>query len=185
MSFQMQHIFRLAVLGTLSFGFMTNVGYGEPSLRVAYVDLNHALQTSTEGRSAKSKLETEFQETKASLTKKQENFQKDYVKFQKQSTVLKPEVKRQREADLQQRMMEIQRSAQESQIQAQQKEMKITQPIIERLRGIIASLAKEKHYQLVIEKNTGTILYAEGAGPDLTTLVVEKSNKTFKPTSAH
>jgi outer membrane protein len=62
-----------------------------------------------------------------------------------------------------------------SQMEIQKKERELTAPILEKMKKVIAKLAKDKGYSMVIE-NTQMILYTDGNG-DLTNDVVTAFEK--------
>src|SRR5256885_449782 len=137
------------------------------TLRVAYVDLQKALQTVDAGRTAKSQLEKEVAAKRTELEKAQADLQKEAEQFEKKAAILNETAKAQKQAELQKRFAEFQKSASESQMDLQKRERELTKPLIDELRAIIEGIGKEKNYQLILEKNEGAVLYAE-AGSDLT-----------------
>jgi outer membrane protein len=133
----------------------------DTGFRVAYVDLQKALQTVDAGKKAKSSLEKEVAAKRASLEKKQADLQKEAEAFEKKAAIMNDQTKAQKQAELQKRFAEFQKEAAESQMELQK------------------SIGKEKGYQLIVEKNEGAVLYAE-AGADLTDQVISKFNAKKK-----
>lgn len=149
------------------------------TLRVAYVDLQKALQTTDAGKNAKATLEKELTAKKTEIEKKQAQIQEEMEKFEKQSAIMNESAKAQKQTELQKKIGEFQKTAAQTQMELQQKEREVTKPLIEELRGIIEALGKEKSYQLILEKNEGAVLYAE-AGSDLTEIVIDRFNAKHK-----
>ena len=75
--------------------------------------------------------------------------------------------------------MELQKEAAESQMDLQKRERELTKPIIDQLRAIIEGVGKEKGLTLILEKNEGAVLFAQG-GEDLTQIVIERFNSQTK-----
>ena len=149
------------------------------TLRVAYVDLQKAIQGVEAGKTAKEQLEKEVSQKRASLEKQQQALQSEAEQFEKKAAIMNDSAKAAKQAELQKRFAEFQKVAAESQMELQKRERELTQPLISELRAIIEGIGKEKGYQLILEKNEGAVLYAE-AGSDLTEQVVERFNARQK-----
>lgn len=151
----------------------------ESTLKVAYVDLQKALQTVDAGKSAKSQLEKDVQKKRAELEKMQSQLQNEAEQFEKKAAILNESAKAQKQQELQKKFAEFQKNAAESQQELQKRERELTKPLIDELRAIIEGIGKEKGYQLILEKNEGAVLYAE-AGSDLTETVIDRFNSKHK-----
>lgn len=145
------------------------------NLKVAYVDLQQALQSVDAGKKAKGQLEKDVANKKAELEKEQSALQKEAEEFEKKAAILNEAARGKKQAELQKKLMEFQRKAAETQMTLQQQERSLTKPLIDELRSIIEGLGKERGYSLILEKNEGAVLYAE-AGSDLTDEVVKRFN---------
>lgn len=155
------------------------LGANETGFRVAYVDLQKALQTVEAGKKAKSDLEKEVKAKREELEKLQANLQKEFEALEKKSGIMNESAKAQKQAELQKKVAELQKNAFESQNELGKRERELTKPLIEELRSIIEGLGKEKGFQLILEKNEGAVLYAE-TGSDLTDQVVDRFNARRK-----
>lgn len=155
------------------------VGADTTGLRVAYVDLQKALQSVDAGKNAKANLEKEVNSKRAELEKAQANLQKEAEAFEKKAAIMNEATKAKTQAELQKKIADFQKNAAESQMELQKKERELTKPLIDELRSIIEGIGKEKSYQLILEKNEGAVLYAE-AGSDLTDQVIERFNARRK-----
>ncbi len=159
--------------------FSLSAHAADAALKVAYVDLQKALQTVDAGKTAKAQLEKDVAAKRAELEKAQASLQQEAEQFEKKSAILNDSAKQAKQQELQKRFMEFQKNASESQADLQKRERELTKPLIDELRAIIEGIGKEKGYQLIVEKNEGAVLYAE-AGSDLTEQVVEKFNSKYK-----
>lgn len=148
-------------------------------MKIGIVDMQKALQTVEAGKKAKSLLEKEFNAKKKELQTEQAALAKMDEEFRKQSLVMSDEARTKKQRDLQERAMKFQEMTMKSQNEIQQKEQELTQPIIIKLRGIIAELAKQKGYTIVLEKNENTVLYSLEKD-ELTTEVITVCNKQVK-----
>jgi len=150
-----------------------------PGLKLAYVDLQKALQTTDAGKNAKASLEKELNSKKTEIEKKQQQIQQEMEKFEKQAAIMNEAAKAQKQTELQKKIAEFQKNAAETQMELQRREREVTKPLIDELRAIIEALGKEKNFQLILEKNEGAVLYAE-AGSDLTEIVIDRFNAKHK-----
>lgn len=162
-----------------SFIFAAEQPSGSAGFRVGYVDLQKALQTVEAGRNAKASLEKEVQGKKAELEKAQSGLQKEAEEFEKKAGIMSDTAKASKQAELQKKFVDLQKSAAESQMNLQNRERELTKPIIDALRGIIEAVGKEKSFQLILERNEGAVLFAQG-GEDLTESVIERFNSQNK-----
>ncbi len=147
--------------------------------KIGVVDMQKALQSVDAGKKAKSQLEKEFNAKKQDLQKEEAAIKKLGEEFKKQSLVLNDEARAKKQSEIQERIMKFQETTQRSQMEIQQKEQELTQPIIQKLRALIADTAKKKNYTLILEKNENTVLYSQEKD-DLTTEVVTQFNKNNK-----
>ena len=165
----------LALLLVSRLGFAAD----SATLKIAYVDLQKALQSVDAGKNAKASLEKEVTAKRAELEKMQAALQKEAEQFEKKAAIMNDSTKAAKQAELQKKFADFQKNAAESQMELQKKERDLTKPLIDELRAIIEGIGKEKGFQLIVEKNEGAVLYAE-AGADLTDQVVEKFNSKKK-----
>jgi outer membrane protein len=145
-------------------------------VKIGTVDMQKALQTVDSGKKAKAQLEKEFNAKKKEVQTEEASIRKMGEELEKQSLVMNEEAKNKKRGELQQRIMKLQESTARSQAELQQKERELTKPIIDKLREIIAELAKSKGYAVVLEKNENTVLFSQDKD-DLTQQVVDKFNK--------
>ncbi len=171
----MKSILSVAIV---SLFFVVSAAKAAPSatnLKIAYVDLQQALQNVDAGKKAKGQLEKDVAAKKAELEKEQGSLQKEAEEFEKKAAILNEAARGKKQAELQKKLVDFQRKAAETQMTLQQQERSLTKPLIDELRSIIEGIGKERGYQLILEKNEGAVLYAE-AGSDLTDEVVKRFN---------
>ena len=164
------------VLGAL---FLATAVQAAEEPKIGVVDMQKALQSVEAGKKAKSQLEKEFNSKKKELQAEEASIKKLGEEFKKQSLVLNEEARGKKQAELQERIMKFQELTQRSQMEIQQKEQELTQPIIQRLRGIVQETAKKRNLHLVLEKNENTVLFSLDKD-DLTEEVVSQFNKAGK-----
>lgn len=155
-------------------GFFAGMSRAEET-KIGFVDMQKALQTVEAGKKAKANLEKEFNAKKKELQTEEAAIKKMGDEFRKQSLVMSDEARSKKQAEIQERIMKFQETTARSQSEIQQKERELTEPIIGRLRGVIAEVAKKKTYAIVLEKNENQVLFAPDKD-DLTDDVVSAFN---------
>jgi outer membrane protein len=145
--------------------------------RIGTVDMQKALQTVDNGKKAKAQLEKEFKAKQKEVQEEEASIRKAGEELEKQSLVMNEEAKNRKRGELQQRIMKLQESTARSQQELQAKEHDLTKPIIDRLRSIIADLAKKKNYTVVLERNENTVLFSQDKD-DMTQEVIDSYNKS-------
>jgi outer membrane protein len=141
--------------------------------------MQKAIQTVESGKKAKAQLERDFNAKKKELQTEETAIKKMSEEFKKQSLAMSDEARAKKQGELQERIMKFQELTGRSQAEIQQKERDLTQPIITKLRTVIAEAAKKREYAVVLEKNENTVLYSLEKD-DLTDEVVAAYNKQNK-----
>lgn len=146
------------------------------AFKAAYIDMQRAIQSTKAGKSAKTRLEKEFNKKSAELKKKEAKIKKDAEEFQKKAAVFSESVRAEKQQDLQRRMMAFQQELGESQANIQKKEREMTQPILTGIQKVIGAVAKEKGFSMIFEKAEHSVMWADNA-LDITDVVVKKFEK--------
>jgi len=143
--------------------------------KVAYVDLQKALNEVTDGKAAKEKLKKEFDAKQKQLDKKQEDVKKLKENLEAQAMMLSEDARRERAMDLQKKMYELQQLYIQLQGDLSKKEAEATKKIFEKMGKIIEDLGKEKGFDMILERSESSILFAK-PGLDLTDELVRRYN---------
>jgi outer membrane protein len=143
-------------------------------IKIAYVDLQRALEETDEGKHAKSKLKADFEKKQKELDARQEELKKLKGDLDKQGPMLKPEVAAQKQQELQQKLISLQDTYMRLQKDLQEKEATETGRIFKKMKTVIAQIAQAENVTFVLEANTG-ILYAPPS-LDLTNELIRKYN---------
>lgn len=144
--------------------------------KVGYVDVQKAVQATAAGKKAKATLDGEFKKRKDGLDKKKSDIEKMGQDLEKKKSVLSEEVLGKKQMELQEEMMKFQKVVGENQLEIQKKEEELVGPILEKMKGVVEKVAKEKGYSMVLEKKAQNVLYAV-ADADLTDAVVKAFEK--------
>ena len=128
--------------------------------KIAYVDLQKAIQETAAGKKAKKELEKEFNSKKEELQKREADLKKMNEDLEKKKAVLSDEVRNRKAGEFQQEMLKYRELVGQSQANIQKKERELTQPILEKLQEQLDKLAKERGYSMIFEKSEQSVLWA-------------------------
>jgi outer membrane protein len=167
------------VVGALLLASSVQAVAETPSFKVAYVDLQDALQSVDAGKQAKQQLEKEMTAKRQNLEKTQAALQKETEEFDKKAAIMNETARAQKQQEIQKKIAEFQKSYGESQMELQKRERELTKPIIDELRTIVEGIGKAQTFNLIFEKNEGAVLYVQD-GKDLTKEVIEAYNSRKK-----
>jgi outer membrane protein len=153
----------LGALGAamLAFGLVTADAAGPPPAKVGYVDLQKTLESTKVGKAEAKKLEAEKGKRQKELDKQKSDLDAAVEDFKKQAPVLKPEVKRQRQAELEEKAYKYQEQFMQFQQELLVLERKATQNVFQKAAKVIEAVAKRDGYTMIVEKNEGAVLWAD------------------------
>ncbi len=129
--------------------------------KIAYVDLQRALNLSKAGTAAKEQMTTQVQRYEGEFRAKQQEVLRIKEDLEKQAALLSDTARAERERDYQRRVTELQRFQQDIQEELQQQDAEFTTRIINELFDVLQKIGAEGGYTMIIEKNEGAIVYAD------------------------
>jgi outer membrane protein len=135
--------------------------------KIAYVDLQRTLSETAVGKKAKKKLEDDKVKKQGELKKKEKELTAFAAELDKQRAVLKPDVLRKREQELQQKYVGLQELYMQLQQDLAKQEAQLVREIFAKAGPIIEKIAKKDGYTLILEKNESAVLFAAD-GMDIT-----------------
>jgi outer membrane protein len=145
-------------------------------VKIGYVDMQKAIQSTEVGKKAKKELETEVASKTKEFEEKSKELKKMGEDFQKKSSVLSDEVKQKKAMELGQEEMKFRETYAKAQMDLQKKQANLTQPIVEKLHSIIDEIGQKEGYTVILEKAENGVLFAPKS-IDLTDRVVGEFNK--------
>jgi outer membrane protein len=148
-----------------------NVALASAEVKVGFVDLQKAIQSTSLGKKAKAELENEYNKRKKEFEKQDGDLKKANDDLVKKKAVLSEEAFAKKQTELQEQVLKFREAVGQSQFEIQKKQQDLTTPILEKIRKTISKIAKEKGYTMVAESGTG-ILYSE-PNADLTDEVIK------------
>lgn len=143
--------------------------------KIGLVDMQKAIQSTSAGKKAKSELEGDFNKKKKELESKEAELKKMGEELEKKKSVMSEEALGKKQAEFQEEMLKYRDVVGKSQVEIQKKERDLTAPILEKMKKVIAKLAKDKGYSVIMESNQ-SVLFATPDG-DLTDDVIKAFEK--------
>ncbi len=137
-----------------------NAGYAGDKSKIAYIDIQEVLMNSKAGLEAKGSLAKESEEKKKLLEEKDRDLKKLKEELDRKGSALSAEVRSRKETELSKKQDEFRELLSKMEGELQRKDYELTQRILKELEGIIEKLGKRGKYDLILEKNEGTVLYA-------------------------
>jgi len=159
----------------IAMSLLLAASFAHAEAKVGYVDMQKAIQSTSAGKKAKGELEAEFNKKKKELEKKEADLKKMGEDLEKKKSVLSEEALTKKQAEFQEEMLKYRDVVGKSQVEIQKKERELTAPILDKMKKVIAKLAKDKGYSMVIE-NSQMVLYAT-PDADLTEDVIKAFEK--------
>lgn len=122
--------------------------------KVAVVDVQRAVMQTEDGLRAQATLKRLFDSKQQELDKKQKDLQKEKEEIEKQAKVLSKEAYQKRAEDWQKAALELQQVFVEYNKELEKKQKELTDPVFEKVMGIIKRLAAQGGYDVVLDKQT-------------------------------
>jgi len=146
--------------------------------KMAYVDLQRALNEVEEGKNAKAALKKEFDQKQKMIDDRKAEFDKLRGEFEKQSSVMSEEARRERGTELERKGMELQGLFVQMQKELSEREREATRGIFEKMNGIVREIADAEGVSMVVAAEA--LVFAQPS-LDITNELVRKYNARFKP----
>lgn len=141
--------------------------------KVAYVDLQKALNLSKAGAQAKSDISTLVKKYENEFKTKQEGLLTKKDELEKQATLLSDSAKADKEREYQKEVRDLQRFQKDVKDELQLKDGEYTKRILNELFEILQQIGKDGSYTMILEKNEGAVIYA-AESVDLTDELIKK-----------
>ncbi len=161
--------------GLIVLSLVLVASFAQAEVKIGFVDMQKAIQSTSTGKKAKVELEGEFNKKKKELEKKEADLKKMGEDLERKKSVLSEEVLGKKQAEFQDEMMKYRDVVGKSQSEIQKKERELTAPILDKMKKVIEKIAKEKGYSVILE-NSQMVLFAT-ADSDLTDEVVKAYEK--------
>ena len=142
---------RLFLLAALCFSLSAPIARAADD-KLGVVDLQRALNEVEEGATAKKNLKKEFDEKQKQLDAKQNELKKLKDELDAQMTMMTPEKKAERVADLQKKLLEVQQLYMGLQQDLSKREGEATAQIFQKMGVILSQMGEEQGFFAIVEK---------------------------------
>jgi outer membrane protein len=141
--------------------------------KVAFVDMQRALNDSNAGKRAKSEFRVEISRLQGRLQRQEQDVQSLKDELDRKGPLMRDEERRNLQDDYARKLRDFQNSYKDSKDELQQKDNEITGAIIRDLAYIVRNLGERGGYTVVLEK--GSLLWASPS-IDITDQVIREYN---------
>jgi outer membrane protein len=148
--------FRITGLVIIAFLLAAVSGFAE-ELNVGVIDADYILNNSERVLSEKKGLKEKFDKLQADLDEKKKALEKSAKEFDAQKQLYSDEAKKQKIGELESEKEKLVNTFKEYQQDIEKKEKELIKKVFEEIKEI----SKKQGYSLVIEKNSGYVLYSE------------------------
>ena len=152
-------------------------GGGGGGTRVAVVDLQKVLLETESGKKARESLNSFMKNRQAVMELEEKELKRMEDDMIKQTSVLTPNARKEREDQLRRRVMEFQQKGQEMNREVQDKQKEVLDGFRERAEKVVAKVAQQHGLQVVVERGRGGSTVYNEAALDITARVIEEFNK--------
>lgn len=166
----------------LSWGLLmvfTSLTFAVEPLKIAYVDMQKALNYCEAGKEAKRQMTLEVEKMQKVFAGKQKELEKIKDDLEKRGSVLSENVRREKDRDYQAKLRDLQRLQKDYEDDLRRKDREFTERILKNVEVIIKQMGEEGKYTVILEKNQPTILFISNS-LDLTEEVIKRIDQKQK-----
>jgi outer membrane protein len=158
------------VIGLVILGWLGSVWAAD--LKMAYVDIQRAVNECNAGKDAKKVITKDVEKFQRLIAEKQKELQTIKESSEKQTLMMTPDARANKEKEYQNKLREFQRWGEDSQNEINQKRMEMERNISAGLLKVIQKVGADEGYTLILEKNENIVLFVSKA-LDITDRVIK------------
>ena len=136
----------------------TALGLAE-ELKIAYVDLQKALNDSTAGQRARERFKKQVEHLQVDLKKQKDELEALKGQLEKKAVVMRAEELREMEKEYQRKMRDFERAYKDSQGELQLKDNELTAELIKEIAVVIEAYGRKGGYTIILERSSSSVLY--------------------------
>jgi len=144
--------------------------WGQQKMKIGFVDLEKAMQTSKAGKNAKAKFQAQVKKVEANLLKEKAGLEKFRADAGKRGLLLKEGEKRNLEREFQRRLRDYQVRMRDSQEELRAREREVMDNILKQIANVVSEVGKKEKFTLILTRSQ--LLYVD-QGVDITQKVVD------------
>ncbi len=137
----------------------SSLAWGAESFKIAYVDIQKALNLCEAGKAAKKQMILEVDRMRKNFAGKQKELEKLKDDLEKRGSVLSEAARDEKGRDYQAKVRDLQRMERDYQEELQRKDRELTESILKKLEVVVKKMGEDGKYTLILERNQGGIIY--------------------------
>ena len=145
--------------------------------KIGFIDLQKAFSGTKAWKKSFDAFKKEFNKQRTLIGQKDKKLQKLFENLKKQSFILDPKLKKEREDKLNKEKVAFERYVEDQNKDFAKKEKEMKQEILKRMIEVIKKIGKERKYTMLLEKQS--VLY-HNMGNDLTSQAIKIYDRTYK-----
>lgn len=149
---------------------------GAVAIKVGYVDLQQALNSSAAGEKAKESFKSEVERMEHVLEKRRAKVEKLKSELEKKALLLRDDERVALQRDYRQELRDFERLYKDSQEELKIRDRELTARILVELRQVVNAIGEQGDYSVILEGNNTVVLYGSKS-IDLTEAVIKAYNK--------
>jgi len=161
------------VSALVAFFALVSTAAASADLKIAYVDMQRALNDSNAGKKAKNEFRSEISRLQGKLQRQQQEVQALKDELDRKGPLMRDEERRNLQDDYTRKLRDFERDYKDSKDELQQKDNEVTGAIIRDLAYVVRNVGERDGYTLVMEK--GSLLWA-ASSIDITDEVIREYN---------
>ena len=134
---------------------------GAENIKIAVIDTQKILNTSTYGKSAKAEITKKVEELTADLKKRDAELAELQQKLEKEALVMGPEMREEKEREFRIKVGDFKALEKKYKQEMGELNLKLSSQIQADVITIVNEIGKKEGYQLILEK--GSLLYSDGS----------------------
>lgn len=151
------------------------VGQARADMKLAYVDVQRALNECDAGKKAKAEFRTRIENLETRLQKQQTEVQGLKDELEKKGMLMKDDERRNLQDEYERKLRDFQRDYDDSKHELETRDNEVTGAIVKDLSRVIRAIGERQGFTMVMEK--GSILWGT-PGIDITDQVIRDYNKS-------
>ena len=136
-----------------------SLAWGAESIKLAYVDIQKALNLCEAGKAAKKQMMLEVERMRKNFAGKQQEVEKLKEDLEKRGSVLSEAAREEKGRDYQAKLRDLQRMERDYQEELQRKDRELTESILKKLEAVVKKMGEDGKYTLILERNQAGIIY--------------------------
>jgi outer membrane protein len=146
---------------------------------IGVIDPQRVINDTNAGKKAKDNLAAFSKNRQALMELDEKELRRMEEDFVKQSSVLSPQAKREREEQFRRRMQEYQQKVTELNREVQEKQKDVLEGFREKIEVIAAKVAKRLGLQVIVDKSKGGPTFYHEESLDISGQVIEEFNREY------